>query len=127
MRSTTHGISKENSAKQFHRDYLDFLPAGRQVCFFCIKTKDEELFFYAILLYKLNRNVISTERRMSDEKSQSFLEHRTTNIGQHLILILFCLIKKYSKNQDLLLFFYNSTFYVTIESRPQALWILAVS
>jgi hypothetical protein len=25
VRSTTHGISKENGAQQFHRDYLDFL------------------------------------------------------------------------------------------------------
>jgi hypothetical protein len=45
----------------------------------------------------------------------------------YLMLILFCLIKKYSKNQDSLLFFYTATFYFTIESRPQALWILAVS
>jgi hypothetical protein len=73
------------------------------------------------------------------------IEHRTTNNEQRitninvikieihlireqpLILILFCLIKKYSKNQDSLLFFKNSTFYFTIESRPQALWILTVS
>ena len=41
------------------------------------------------------------------------------------MLILCCLIKKYSKNQDSLLFNANSTFHSTNESRPQALWILS--
>ena len=51
----------------------------------------------------------------------------------YFLPILFCLInpstllRMLSKNQDSLLFFHNSTFYFTIESRPQALWILGVS
>jgi hypothetical protein len=36
-------------------------------------------------------------------------------------------LMKRNKNQDSLVFFQNSTFYFTIESRPQALWILTVS
>jgi hypothetical protein len=95
VRSTTHGISIDHDAKQFHRDYLDLL----------------------LLLNQVKRR----------EDNKNLVIQIALNVVYNFMLILFCLIKKYSKNQDSLLFNANSTFYSTIESRPQALWILTVS
>ena len=51
MRSTTHEISKENAAKQFHRDSLDFFYAPNLHSEY-IKTVYEKLIF--LFLFNFN-------------------------------------------------------------------------
>ena len=58
VRSTTHGISKENGAQQFHRDYLDFLAPNLHSE--CIKTKDErQLFVYPLFMMLKKPGIIN--------------------------------------------------------------------
>jgi hypothetical protein len=117
VRSTTHGISKENGAQQFHRETLDFLlllhQGKRWEIIFCFFTKIVT-FRYSLIL----KNIFSFSFFFSIDEKKSTLGDSRTPIH----------INAWAKQKSrLILFFQNSTFYFTIESRPQALWILAVS
>jgi hypothetical protein len=112
VRSTTHGISKENGAQQFHRETLDFLlllhQGKRWEIIFCFFTKIGA-FCYSLILKNIFSFFYLFFFSIAEEKSTLGDSRTPININawakQKSRLILFCL---------------NSTRHSTIASRHRA-------